>query len=180
MFRNIAWFLQSSSSLCICVCVCWKLASQLGCKLLRSRLCWIVPVTLCQLKNDMVDVATLPWTLELYWWGNVWWTPVSLKSSLHDASGIRVTLVFESFSKEPVSLERTIYLKLLRISHSICFCVIDSVEGNAALTSLPAVDTRPPLWKLLGRASSPHSGSPWDLPLPSSDSKAALLLLSSS
>lgn len=50
---------------------------------------------------------------------------------------IRVSLVLESFSKEPCILGKSHLPESLRRSHWVCFCVLDSGKDKVALTSPP-------------------------------------------
>lgn len=50
---------------------------------------------------------------------------------------IRVSLVLESFSKEPCILGKSHLSESLRVSHGVCFCVLDSGKDKAALASPP-------------------------------------------
>lgn len=50
---------------------------------------------------------------------------------------IRASLVLESFSEESCILRKNHLLESLRISHWICFCVLDSGKDAAALANPP-------------------------------------------
>lgn len=50
---------------------------------------------------------------------------------------IRVSFVLESFSKEPCILGKSHLPESLRVSHWVCFCVLDSGKDKAALASPP-------------------------------------------
>lgn len=107
----------------------------------RARPCGILPsYPLAEVGLPGRCITTAPYVLEWNWQGNIW-AHICVPEKLavltecnSDPEGIGVSLVLESFSKEPCIFGKKRCLKSLRESQPICFCVTDSGKDNAALT----------------------------------------------